>query len=263
MLCSQCGFDNPAGMKFCGSCAAIMERACPKCNSQNPVCFEYCGHCAYKFSDTPPQPITPINKKNDAAERRQITVLFCDIVNSSKIASNLDPEDLRDILQDYRTICSEIVSRYDGHIAQHLGDGVLVYFGHPVAHEDDASRATRAGLDIIERIRKLYFPVSENSHLQLSVRIGIHTGLVVIGEVSGDKRALALGTTPNIASRIQDLADENTVIISSATHQLLRGGFYSNSLGQHLLKGFTKPVELFCSIVRWICRCTFHKRVFN
>jgi len=252
MQCEQCGFENPKGMRFCGQCAAPLNRLCPNCESSNPANFEFCGQCSRSLANT--QTIdnghlaigSQTRSRKEEAERRQLTVLFCDIVNSSALSANIDPEDLRDIMRDYRATCSEVVARYDGHVAQHLGDGILVYFGYPHAHEDDARRAVYAALEIIERIQQFNFPIENSKIIQLAVRVGIHTGLVVIGEIGGgDKRALALGETPNIAARIQDHASTNTLIISAATHELIGEGFDSNSLGNHSLKGFPKALELY------------------
>jgi predicted ATPase/class 3 adenylate cyclase len=252
MQCEQCGFENPKGMRFCGQCATPLNRLCPNCGSSNPANFDFCGQCAHSLTgaqstdNVRPNTDPQHTSNQEDAERRQLTVLFCDIVNSSALSANIDPEDLRDIMREYRATCSEIVSRYDGHVAQHLGDGILVYFGYPHAHEDDAHRAVYTALEIIERIRQICFPQENSEDIQLAVRVGIHTGLVVIGEIGGgDKRALALGETPNIAARIQDHADTNTLIISDATHKLIGESFDSNSLGDFTLKGFTQALELF------------------
>jgi class 3 adenylate cyclase len=250
MQCEQCEFENPKGMRFCGQCATPLNRLCPNCGSNNPPNFEFCGQCSHSLASTQStknlKPDSQQASRREDAERRQLTVLFCDIVNSSALSANIDPEDLRDIMRDYRATCSEVVARYDGHVAQHLGDGILVYFGYPHAHEDDARRAVYAALEFIERIRQFSFPLENSEDIQLAVRAGIHTGLVVIGEIGGgDKRALALGETPNIAARIQDHANANTLIISNATHNLIGESFDCDSLGDHSLKGFSQPIELF------------------
>ncbi|RMF92199.1 MAG: adenylate cyclase [Nitrospinota bacterium] len=175
------------------------------------------------------------------AERRQLTVLFCDLVDSTKLASQLDPEELRALLQAYHTTCTAVIQRFDGHIAQYLGDGVLVYFGYPHAHEDDAQRAVRTGLGIVEALSQLATP------FPLPVRIGIHTGSVVVGAVgSGVKREqLALGETPNIAARLQGIAMPDRVVISAATHRLIEGFFACEPLGTQVLKGIAQPVDVY------------------
>ena len=132
------------------------------------------------------EPLAPIREALPAAERRQLTVLFCDLVGSTALAAQLDPEDLRDITVTYQTTCAEAIHRYDGHIAQYLGDGLLVYFGYPLAHEDDAQRAVRVGLGIVEALHQA--PLLQAPSLQ--VRIGVHTGPVVVGEVGAGARAV-------------------------------------------------------------------------
>jgi class 3 adenylate cyclase len=130
--------------------------------------------------------------------------MFCDLVGSTALSEQLDPEDLRAVIQAYRKACTNVIERYDGHVAQYLGDGVMVYFGWPMAHEDDAGRAVRAGLDIVTAVAAL------EAEASLAVRVGIATGLVVVGETGGDESAdskLAVGETPNVAARVQGLAE--------------------------------------------------------
>jgi class 3 adenylate cyclase/predicted ATPase len=181
------------------------------------------------------------------AERRQLTVLFCDLVDSTVLASQLDPEEWREVVRAYQETCAKVIARFEGHIAQYLGDGLLVYFGYPRAHEDDAQRAVRAGLGMIEAVAQLNTRLEPERGVHLAVRLGCHTGLVVVGEMGGGPRQeqLALGETPNLAARLQGLAAPNTVVISAATVPLLGGFFACQSLGPHLLKGFTQPLEVY------------------
>ena len=181
------------------------------------------------------------------AERRQLTVLFCDLVDSTALSAQLDPEDLREVVQAYQAACAKVIARFDGHIAQYLGDGLLVYFGYPLAHEDDAQRAVRAGLGIVEALGQLNSRLTQERGVALAVRLGIHTGLVVVGEVGGGPRQeqLALGETPNIAARLQGLAAPNTLMISAATFQLLGGFFACQPLGTPPLKGQTQPLAVY------------------
>src|SRR5262249_34384865 len=146
----------------------------------------------------------------------------------------------------YQDACARVIARFDGHIAQYLGDGLLVYFGYPLAHEDDAQRAVRAGLGMIEALGQLNTRLAQERGVQLAVRLGIHTGLVVVGEVGGGPRheQLAVGETPTLAARLQGLATPNTLVISAATFQLLSGFFACQSLGTPLLKGFAQPLEV-------------------
>src|SRR5262245_27228369 len=181
------------------------------------------------------------------AERRQLTVMFCDLVDSTKLSSQLDPEEYRDIVRAYQNVCTEVIQRYEGHVAQLLGDGLLVYFGYPQAHEDDAQRAVRAGLGILAAMRDLYTRLNREKGIQLGLRMGIHTGLVVIGEMGGGGRQeqLALGETPNIAARIQGLAQPHTLAISEVTYRLVEGYFTSESLGEHTLRGVPQPLNIY------------------
>jgi class 3 adenylate cyclase len=181
------------------------------------------------------------------AERRQLTVLFCDLVDSTVLASQMDPEELREVVRAYQETCAKVIARFEGYIAQYLGDGLLVYFGYPLAHEDDAQRAVRAGLGMIDAVGQLNTRLAQERGVQLAVRLGIHTGLVVVGEVGGGTRQeqLALGETPNLASRLQGIAVPNTLVISATTFQLLGGFFACQSLGIQLLRGLPQPLEVY------------------
>ena len=197
-------------------------------------------------SHTPNSPGPQTLDARHEAERRQLTVMFCDLVGSTALSEQLDPEELREVVRLYQETCTAVIQRYAGHIAQHLGDGLLVYFGYPVAHEDDAQRAVRAGIEIIAALRESPLQTRQLSH-PLRVRIGIHTGLVVIGEIgSSEKREiLALGETPNIAARLQDQAKPDTVVISMATYRLVRGLFTCQDLGAQEVKGLQAPLSVY------------------
>jgi class 3 adenylate cyclase len=182
-----------------------------------------------------------------AAERRQLTVMFCDLVDSTRLAGQLDPEDLRDVVRAYQAACAEAIRRFGGHIAQYLGDGLLIYFGYPLAHEDDAPRAVHTALAILEAMQQLNSRLEREHRVRLAVRLGIHTGLVVVGEMGGGDRQeqLALGETPNIAARLQGLAAPDTVVISAATQQLVQGLFTCHVLETHTLKGVSQPIVVY------------------
>ena len=190
---------------------------------------------------TGPVPRAPVAPPPPDAERRQLTVLFCDLVDST-LAGQLDPEDYRQVVRTYQTTAAQVIQRFDGHIAQYLGDGLLVYFGYPQAHEDDAQRAVH-GTGTIEAIEALHPPLERDTGVRLAVRVGMHTGLVVVGEVGGGQRQEqpALGDTPNLAARLQSLAAPNTVVISAATQRLVEGYFTCIDLGTHTLKGVATP----------------------
>ena len=181
------------------------------------------------------------------AERRQLTVLFCDLVDSTRLARQCDPEDWRDIVRAYQQACAEVIQHFDGYIAQYLGDGLLVYFGYPQAHEDDAQRAGLAGLGILDAMGPLNARLEQEQGIRLAVRVGVHTGPVVVGAMGGGNRQeqLALGDTPNIAARLQGLAAPDTVVVSAATHGLIEGFFTCQALGEHALKGVEEPLRVY------------------
>jgi class 3 adenylate cyclase/predicted ATPase len=188
-----------------------------------------------------------IERRPTEAERRQLTVLFCDLADSTRLARQLDPEDLREMLRAYQATCVEIIQRFAGHVAQYLGDGLLVYFGYPQAHEDDAQRAVRTGLGILAAMDTLNTRLVRDKGVRLAVRIGIHTGLVVVGEMGsgGRHEHLALGDTPNLAARLQGLATPDTVVISAATAYLVQGYFTCQDVGTQTLKGIDTPVWVY------------------
>jgi class 3 adenylate cyclase len=177
------------------------------------------------------------------AERRQLTVLFVDLVGSTELAARLDPEDMGQVIRVYHGTCTEVVERWGGHVAKYMGDGVLAYFGWPQAHEDDAERAVRAGLELADEVRKLDTPAGKT----LAARIGIATGLVMVGELIGEGGAqeqTVVGDTPNLAARLQALAEPGTVVISQATRRLVGELFELADLGPRRLKGFAAPIAI-------------------
>ncbi len=180
------------------------------------------------------------------AERRQLTVLFCDLVGSTQLSGQLDPEDLRAVVRAYQEAAAAVIQQYAGHIAQYLGDGLLVYFGYPTAHEDDARRAVHTGLGIVDAIATLNTHLMGQYAVQLAVRLGIHTGPVVVGVMGGGGRHehLALGETPNIAARLEGLAPSNAVVISAVTARLVRGAFALEDMGAHTLRGIAEPMTI-------------------
>jgi len=266
MQCNNCGFSNPSGMNFCGRCATAILIACKQCQFESPADFKFCGRCGndiltpnQRRSSDLPKPLT--DNYFDSAERRQLTVLFCDVVGSSILSESVDPEELREIMQKYRAVSDAVVKKYNGHTAQYLGDGILAYFGYPKANEDDAERAVRAGIELIENIKSINQQLSSDHHIELNIRIGIHTGLVVVGNtLSDNQNSLALGTTPNIAARIQDFATPNTVIFSHNTYQLVKHQIECKQLGEQMFKGFSTPIRVYqalkpLDINRWQASC--------
>jgi class 3 adenylate cyclase len=178
------------------------------------------------------------------AERRQLTVMFADLVGSTELAARLDPEDMGQVIRAYHGACTEVVERWGGHVAKYMGDGVLAYFGWPQAHEDDPERAVRAGLELADDVGKLDTP----ARTTLAARIGIATGLVMVGELIGEGAAreeAVVGDTPNLAARLQALASTGTVVIGQGTRSLLGGLFELADLGPQRLKGFAEPLAAF------------------
>jgi class 3 adenylate cyclase/predicted ATPase len=243
-------------MNFCGECGAPLQLRCPQCGTENPPRFEFCGACGTPLSERPrdsweaqtlraPRPVAAGPRAE--AERRQLTVLFCDLVDSTPLATQLDPEELREVIRAYHAVCVQVIEGFEGHIAQYLGDGLLVYFGYPRAHEDDALRAVRAGLGIIEALGPLQKRLQQEQRVRLAVRVGIHTGLVVVGDIGEGTRheRLALGEVPNLAARLQGLAPPDTVLISASTARLVQGWFVGEALDDQTLKGFPEPMTVY------------------
>src|SRR2546430_10089173 len=184
--------------------------------------------------------VSPAESQLPDAERRQLTVMFCDLVDSTALATQLDPEELREIVRAYQEACAKVIARYDGRIAQYLSDGVLVYFGYPHAHEDDAERAVRAGLELITAVAGLKTCAPQQ------VRVGIATGLVVVGHLipSGESEGRGLvGGAPDLAARLPSNAQPNMVVIAESTRRLLGSFFQLDDLGMRSLKGITGPVR--------------------
>src|SRR3989449_7316080 len=237
MQCPQCQSENLPDSVFCPQCGTKLERVCPQCQADNLLTSNFCRKCG-----TPLTRQTPASSKAEA-ERRQLTVMFCDLVGSTALSEQLDPEKLREVVRAYQQVSAEVINRFEGHIAQYLGDGLLVYFGYPVAHEDDAQRAVRTGLGIVEEMQKLNMRLKH----PVQVRIGVHTGLVVVGEMGGGgkREQLALGDTPNIAARLQGIAEPDTVVISAATYRLGEGFFPCRNLCSDTLKRLSPPLEVY------------------
>jgi class 3 adenylate cyclase/predicted ATPase len=268
MKCPKCQFENPEDSMFCGACGSSLEIEviCPNCGSKLPAGFKFCNKCGHNLSELPKAPpkedsappgAMPTSATSDIqeaapasetrapeAQRRQLTVMFCDLVGSTELSAQLDPEDLREVVRSYQKTAADVIQNFDGYIAQYLGDGLLVYFGYPQAHEDDAHRAVRAALGIVEAMGTLNTRLESEYGIQLAVRLGIHTGPVVVGEMGwgGRHEQLALGETPNIAARLEDLAEPDTVVISVITKRLVEGAFVLKDLGSHRLKGVPKPI---------------------
>jgi class 3 adenylate cyclase len=277
MRCQNCGIENAAGSRFCNRCGAPLNQRCLKCGSENAPEAVFCSQCgtaidaAGRMRAAEPRggPAEP-RSSSLTGERRHLTVLFCDLVGSTEIAARLDPEEWREVVADYHRAAAQAIERFGGYVAQYQGDGVMAYFGYPEAHDNDAERAARAGLAILDAISKLNQPSlsemrtsqtpfpSAGSGLrltgsagarpsvrpELSARIGIDSGTVVVGASAG-KDADVFGDTPNIAARVQAAAAPGTVVITDAAHRLVSGLFVVDQLGAQALKGIERPVQLY------------------
>jgi class 3 adenylate cyclase/predicted ATPase len=173
--------------------------------------------------------------------------MFCDLVGSTELSERLGPEQFREVVIEYQRSCAEVISRFKGHVAQYLGDGILIYFGYPLAHEDDPLRAIRAGLGILDTLERLNLQLLRDRDIRLSLRLGVHTGRVVVGDIGGGVKhgQLALGETPNLAARLQEIGEPNTIVISAETKRLLHELFECRDLGMHSVKGASMPLQLF------------------
>lgn len=233
-----------------------MGRICGACGRQVPAGFRYCGHCG-----APQAAAADIGARADlgaeVAERRQVTVLFCDLVGSTVLAEQLDPEDLRDIMRLYQALCVEVVARFGGKVSGLAGDGLVVYFGHPLAYEDAAERAVRAGLAISEAVGQLQVAA------RLQVRIGVATGLAIVGdtiETGGLRERELIGPPPHLAARLQALAKPNGVVVSATTRGVAGDIFAYHDLGEHDLPGFAEPVRAFAVVGENIAADRFEAR---
>ena len=228
-LCANCGFLNPA-FKFCGECGTPLD-------------------AISRPRELPPTDTTAIEQAlPHGAESRQLTVLFCDIVDSTAFTEKLDPEELRNLLEIYRTCIMEVVLAQNGHIARYFGDGILVYFGYPTAHEDTAHRAVRAALGSVAAIETLNPYLHTKFGVEINVRISIDTGRVVVWHISAQESPEAIdivGKTPNLAARMQKIASPNTIVIGDTTHHLVEGFFHCDALGASELRGISQPVNIY------------------
>jgi len=248
MRCSKCGSDNREGRKFCAACGAPLIVTCPKCGATNQPEERFCGECGTSLSDAASAAAAAHIASITASaggERRHLTVLFCDLVGSTEIAARLDPEEWREVVASYHRAAAEAITRFGGYVAQYLGDGVMAYFGWPEAHDNEAERAVRAGLAILESISRLN---EQPLHAKLSARVGIHSGAVVVGAGAG-KEAEVFGDVPNIAARLQTIAEPGTVLITGQTRRLVAGLFEVEERGAQSLKGVEQRVQV-CQVTQ-------------
>ena len=260
MKCLSCGADNRPGRRFCGNCGQALSRRCSECGFENDAEDRFCGGCGIALADPSGGPAEPAiaapiaapvapppPAEEERAERRQITVLFCDMVGSTALSQKLDPEELRDLMHRYQQTCTEVIARYDGYVARYMGDGILAYFGYPKAHEDDAERAVRAALDMAPAMAPIRDAFADGG-LRISTRVGIATGLVVAGDIVGDGEAReqsVVGETPNLAAKLQAAAPPDSVVIAASTRALLGEAFDYAPLAPVAIKGLSAPIAGF------------------
>jgi len=246
--CPNCSNDIPDDSRFCPQCGTPQTLTCAACGHGNATGSRFCAQCGTRLDETP-QPArptvvaaasSPVGRNPAAAERRQITVMFCDLVGSTALSTRLDPEDLREVIAAYHQGVADVVTGFGGYVAKYMGDGVLVYFGYPEAHETDAENAVRAALALVEAVPQLFA-----GHERHQVRIGLATGLVVVGELVGAGEAQernVVGETPNLAARLQAAAAPSTAVIDGTTRRLAGDLFEYEAVEPKELKGFRGPV---------------------
>ena len=253
--CPSCGNANRPDRRYCAECGGRLGASCGSCGAPNEPGEKFCGHCGASLlgigTGSPPVegartvPGPAETRGTPEGERRQLTVLFCDLVGSTELAAHLDPEEWREVVQAYQQSAAEVVGRFRGHVAQYLGDGLLAYFGWPQAYGDDAERAVRAGLATIDAVTVLNERLEAEHGIRLAVRVGMHTGLVVVSQ-----DGTVFGDTPNVAARVQTLAEPNTVLITAATHRLVAGLFVVEEGSSHQVKGIPEAVVVYRVVQR-------------
>lgn len=286
MKCWNCGSENPQGAKFCSNCGQPQQRACPNCNTPNPGGAKFCFNCGYNLQtagapaaapSAPPLAAAPaaargaalgarealvekmmpkeVAAKLDAArtsktvegERRIVTILFCDVKGSTAMAEQLDPEEWAEIMNNAFEFLIKPVHDYEGTVARLMGDAILAFFGAPLAHEDDPQRAILAGLEIIQGIEAYREKIQKRYGMDFSVRVGLNTGLVVVGTIGTDYKFeyTAMGDAINLAARMQSSADPNTIFITENTHRLVPALFEFEDKGNMEIKGKAEPVHVY------------------
>src|SRR5262247_1368819 len=264
MRCLRCQHENRSAAKFCEECAAPLARTCANCGASLSPTAKFCSECAHPAA--PPAPSTAsrfagaeaytprhlaekilTSKAALEGERKQVTVLFCDIVDSSRLAERLDPEAMHEVMDQALRLMAEAVHRYEGTVNQFLGDGLMALFGAPMALEDHALRGVQAALAIRETLSGYSEQLKHARGVDLQLRFGLNTGLVVVGRIGDDLRMdyTAVGDTTHLASRVQGVAEPGTILITAATHRLVEGFIRSEAVGPVTVKGRSEPVQVY------------------
>ena len=247
ITCPACQTDNRDGRRFCAQCGNPLPAACRSCGFVNEKDDRFCGGCGRpltaddagtKAAGGPTaSAVAPLETQEEMPQRRQLTVLFCDLADSTALAASLDPEDLNELNRRYQTTCTGVVEELGGYVARYMGDGILCYFGYPRAHENDSELAIRAALGIQQTIRSLDAP------RPIGVRVGVATGEVVVGDIVGEgasQESTAVGQTPNLAARLQGLAEPGEILVSATTRKLAGDMFEYLDRGEQPLKGIPR-----------------------
>src|SRR5438034_6826877 len=275
MRCASCGFENPEGMKFCGECATPLKRRCPQCGVENPPGFKFCGECATPLTERPaiaesspvavsstPAHYTPKHlaeriraeqaameaRGATAGERKTITALFADLKGSTALIDGLDPEDARAIIDPALQLMMDAVHRYEGYVAQALGDGILALFGAPIAHEDHPQRALYAALRMQDDMRRYADQVRLKQGTSLSLRVGLNTGVVVVRSIRKDDLQtdyVPVGHSTNLAARMEQMATPGSILMTEYTRKLVEGYFELKALGAAEIKGVEVPLNVY------------------
>src|SRR5712692_11598847 len=288
MQCPSCSFDNPAGMKFCGQCGAQLSNRCPQCGFENPPGFQFGGECGSPLAarqkakkgkgekgkrkttsdsglrtpDSRPIAYTPRHlaerilaeraameaRGAPDGERKTITALFADLKGSTALIEDLDPEDARHIIDPALQIMMEAVHRYEGYVAQSLGDGIFALFGAPIAHEDHPQRALYAALRMQEEMRRYADTLRRAGGAPLQMRVGVNTGEVVVRSIRKDDLHtdyVPVGHSTNLAARMEQLANPGAIVVSAYTQRLTDGYFAFKDLGPTQIKGVEEPLHIY------------------
>lgn len=251
VTCCACGANSAGEGRYCPHCGASRHAACNHCGQSNARSHTRCSHCGERMATSRPESAsTAAATSGRPLERRQLTIMFTDLIDSTGLADSMDPEDFQALIEAHRTIAVAPIARFGGVVARYLGDGMLVLFGYPEAHEDDAERAVRAGLEVAKATAAMNERWVGEGRGRIAVRIGVDTGIVVVGDVlKPDVQELmaVFGNVPSIASRLQALAQPNSVILTASTKALLPPAILCETRGNTILKGVGRPIEVFAA----------------
>lgn len=241
LLCASCGHENLTTSRFCAVCGAHMERRCPQCSNAVSDSAIFCDQCGCDIATAQSSNAVALENSHVMLERRQMTVMFCDLRDYTRHSEVLDPEDLRLVLRLFQDSSATVTQKFGGYVSQYLGDGILTLFGFPTANDDDSLRAVLAAMEIVKKIRSMSVDVSTGP-LRIAVRIGIATGVVVSGDVIGNihsREQAIIGNTPNLAARLQSAAGTNEIIVSETTYRLVRHRIEFERVGPLSLYGLS------------------------